>query len=530
MPEYLAPGVYIEETSAGARPIEGVPTSIAAFLGEAERGPEAPRPIASFSEYRRWYGGYLPERSFLADAVQGFFDNGGQRCVVARLASREAALLGVALGNLQVMAIGRGSWAGNIWLKVDAATERDLTPENAAWFRLTVLYHRTRPSPFIDPTDPAAPIDPAAPAPDVLEVFDNLSHEPGAANDVLALVNNASHLVRVAWNADGAAPVPDRAGDWLGGEPAADPAIDLADFQGDELAVAGVADDLLGRGRGLAAIAQLDEVALLCAPDTVHGALDITLREAMREAAIDQCEALKDRFAVLALPQGLSDPSQAAELASSRGTSYGATYYPWLEVPNLATGGSRFIPATGHIAGVIARTDLERGVHKAPANQRVRGAIGLEFPVSAQMTELLSPRGVNCIRDFRASGRGIRVWGGRTMSRDPEWKYVNIRRLLLYLEESIDEGTQWAVFEPNDASTWAAVTRAVEDFLFGSWRSGALVGQTPDQAFFVKCDRSTMTQDDIDNGRLVCLVGVAPLRPAEFVIFRICQRTAQARA
>jgi len=186
------------------------------------------------------------------------------------------------------------------------------------------------------------------------------------------------------------------------------------------------------------------------------------------------------------------------------------------------------MPPTGHIAGIYARTDIERGVHKAPANAVVKGVLDLEFPATKAMQDIPNPRGVNCIRDFRSDGRGIRLWGTRTMSSDPEWRYANVRRLFLFLEESLTEGTQWVVFEPNGETTWANVRRFVSDFLFDQRRSGALPGATPEQAYFVRCDRSTMTQDDLDNGRLICLIGIAPVRPAEFVILRISQKTAAA--
>jgi phage tail sheath protein FI len=177
------------------------------------------------------------------------------------------------------------------------------------------------------------------------------------------------------------------------------------------------------------------------------------------------------------------------------------------------------------VLGVYARTDAERGVFKAPANETLRGLVGLEFDVNDAMQGILNPRGVNVIRQF--PGKGILVWGARTMTSDTIWKYVSVRRLLIFLERSIYEGTQWAVFEPNDKQLWANVTAAIRLFLRGQWRVGALIGATEDKAFFVKCDQTTMTQDDIDNGRLVCEVGVAPVRPAEFVIFRIFQHAAR---
>ncbi len=183
---------------------------------------------------------------------------------------------------------------------------------------------------------------------------------------------------------------------------------------------------------------------------------------------------------------------------------------------------------SGHIAGIYARSDRARGVHKAPANEDIIGITKLTREISTTDQALLNPEGINVLRFF--PGQGNRVWGARTLSPDPEFKYVNVRRLLIYLERSIDKGTQWVVFEPNNEQTWANVSRAISDFLFKVWRDGALMGETPEQAFFVKCDQSTMTQNDLDNGRLICLIGVAVLKPAEFMIFRIGQWTSEASA
>jgi hypothetical protein len=173
------------------------------------------------------------------------------------------------------------------------------------------------------------------------------------------------------------------------------------------------------------------------------------------------------------------------------------------------------------MVGIYARSDQERGVHKAPANEVVRGAMELEFRITKGEQDILNPRHINCIRFF--PGRGIRVWGARTTILDTLWKYINVRRLFIYIEESIEEGTQWVVFEPNDQKLWARVIQTITQFLTRVWRDGALMGTTPEEAFFVKCDRTTMTQDDIDNGRLICVIGIAPVKPAEFVIFRIAQ-------
>jgi phage tail sheath protein FI len=180
------------------------------------------------------------------------------------------------------------------------------------------------------------------------------------------------------------------------------------------------------------------------------------------------------------------------------------------------------------VAGIYARTDVQRGVHKAPANEVVMGVRDLQVRLTKGEQDILNPKHINCLRDFRDMNRGLRVWGARTLSSDPEWKYVNVRRLFLFVEKSIEMGTQWAVFEPNGEQLWATIYRSLTNFLTTVWRSGALEGTKPEEAFFVKVDRTTMTQDDIDNGRLIIIIGIAPVKPAEFVIFRISQKTREA--
>jgi phage tail sheath protein FI len=277
--------------------------------------------------------------------------------------------------------------------------------------------------------------------------------------------------------------------------------------------------------QSLDSLAEIDEVSLLLAPDQVHPRYGDRERQAITEALVRQSEDLQDRFALLSVEKGGTD---FTEVHPPVNTSYAAIYYPWIVVGDPDSGARRPVPATGHVAGVYAQTDRSRGVHKAPANVVLRGVADLEFSVTQEMIETLTPRGVNCLLDSREDGRGIRVWGARTVSSDPEWKYVPVRRLALYSMESVEQGTGWVGFEPNDAPLWAKVQSAVSTFLFDLWRSGALVGARPEEAFFVKCDQTTMTVNDIANGRLVCLIGFAPLKPAEFIIHSIEQNTADA--
>jgi uncharacterized protein len=509
MPEYLSPGVYIEEIRPETVAIEGVGTSTAGFVGQTVRGPESVKLITSWLDFQRWYGGLTQTSvSYLPWAVRGFFDNGGQRAFVARVSRNGAGPATLALGPLTVTAVGAGDWGNRVLLSV-------ANSPSGRGFRLQVMYFDTVPDPWVDPFAPGS-----RQQPDAFEEFDELGVDERGPNYVLTTVNGGSQLVEVAWadpNQPGQPPevaFPDAV---LAGGADGDPTPIVEDYTG--------GDD---EDRGLNALAAVDEVALLCVPDEVQGGL-----EELTEEVLLQCERLKDRFAVVQVPSSVN----LQELRNERTSEYGAKYVPWVRVFDPITQDTRLVPPGGHVLGIYARTDELRGVHKAPANEEVRGIVTRDLPgnrlplqhkVTKGLHDILNPRQINVIRDFRADGRGIRVWGARTMADDPQWRYVNVRRLFIFLEESIDEGTQIVVFEPNHEPTWAMVRRSVTNFLTRVWRDGALHGVTPEEAFFVRCDRTTMTQDDIDNGRLICLIGVAPVRPAEFVIFRISQKTLEA--
>ncbi|MFI5116733.1 MAG: phage tail sheath family protein [Terriglobales bacterium] len=260
------------------------------------------------------------------------------------------------------------------------------------------------------------------------------------------------------------------------------------------------------------------DVSIVCSPDanSVSG---------MAAALVAHCEKMRYRFAVLDAPQ---TPAPTDGPPDALRSSYAAYYYPWILVAESAEHGQIAVPPGGAVAGIYARTDREQGAWHAPAGKPILDIAGLDQSVTEKQGEALNSVGVNTLRNF--PGRGTLVWGARTTSQDPDWKYVNIRRYFIYLEHSIDNGTQWAVFEPNGEQLWGAVRRSVSDFLFNEWKSGALQGSRQTDAFFVRCDRSTMTQSDIDNGRLIMEIGVAALRPAEFVIFRIGQWTADAES
>jgi phage tail sheath protein FI len=230
-----------------------------------------------------------------------------------------------------------------------------------------------------------------------------------------------------------------------------------------------------------------------------------------------------DRVAILDAPPGLNAQQVKEWRVDLAGydSKYASLYWPWVKVFDPLSGQAQHIPPSGHMAGIWARSDDTRGVHKAPANEVVRGAISLELNLTKGEHDQLNPSGINCIRAF--PGRGIRVWGARTLSSDPAWRYLNVRRLFNFVEESNFEGTQWVVFEPNDMRLWGRVKRTINAFLLRVWRDGALFGATADQAFYVKCDAENNPPETRDAGQLVVDIGIAPVKPAEFVVFRIAQ-------
>jgi uncharacterized protein len=290
------------------------------------------------------------------------------------------------------------------------------------------------------------------------------------------------------------------------------------------------ADDYVGdvaERTGFGGLEAIDEITMVSVPDLMgayeRGAIDLEGVKVVQDAIISHCELMGDRMAILDAPPGMTAQQVKEWRMDHAGydSKYATLYYPWIKVFDPAANATRFLPPSGHVAGIWARNDAARGVHKAPANEVVRGAVTLQTQLTKNEQELLNPIGVNCIRAF--PGRGIRVWGARTLSSDPAWRYLNVRRLFNYLEESIMIGTQWVVFEPNDEALWARIRRSISAFLILSFQQGALFGRTPDEAFYVKCDDETNSAETIDAGQVICEIGVAPVKPAEFVIFRLAQ-------
>ena len=546
MPEYLSPGVYVEETEIGGKPIEGVSTSTAGLLGETERGPTNLRLITGFGQYQRLYGKHAwktqqekARKSYLPYAIEGFFANGGKRCFVGRIVSGNSAKASAVLKGINFFAIGAGVWGNRIGVSIRRASTSK-TEATDEIFKLVVFYWSDAPpEPVVDPSDPGQLRSADRREPTANEEFDNLSFKPDSADYYLKRLQGQSQLIEVS--AGDNAPVPRTRRERLRSPESASETTPPSDApppispgnpegetrnifpiqmltggqDGDEVNV----EDYKGNENediptGLAAFLVQDDISIVCVPNE-NGIAGLT------DAIVGHCERMRDRFAIL---QAKEDAGEIGSLYPAEGkldSKYAAFYYPWVKINDPMTNTPMLIPSGGHIAGIYARSDTERGVHKAPANERVRGATDVQFNVTKGEQEVLNPRGVNCIRSF--TGRGILVWGARTISTDPLWKYVNVRRLFLFLEKSIERSTQWVVFEPNNERLWARVKQSVSDFLMQVWKDGALMGTTPEEAFFVKCDETTMTPNEIETGKLIILVGVAPARPAEFVIFRLAQ-------
>ena len=522
MPEYLTPGVYVEEIERGPRPIEGVPTSTSAFLGETERGPLWPRLVTSYTEYRRWFGGVFRNGCFMPYAANGFFENGGKRLYVCRIVGQNATPANKVFGDFTVTAVGPGEWGKRVWVKILDGSTKDNNGNTG--FRLQLAYWSEDPTTFqkYNPFDSAKRNE--LPRPQYQEDFDDLSVDPKSPDFYeKRLVDSSSNMPVSALamiertNGVDSKPAPTAAdGEYLDQDGVDDNDLSDDDYKGE-------VNPPREEVQGLAAL-KLDafkDVAL------VHAPFPLANQVLIAKAIIDHCELERFRFAVI-------DPSRTSAPGNinprddfTTDSSYAALYTPWIHISDPQTGVIRPVPPGGHVLGVYARTDIERGVFKAPANEIVRGALDVEFDINDDTQGQMNPRGANAIRKF--SGRGIRVWGARTMSSNGLWKYVSVRRLFIFLERSIYEGTQWVVFEPNDDRLWARVKDTIRLFLRTQWREGALFGRTEDEAFFITCDRTTMTQDDILNGRLICEIGIAPVRPAEFVIFRVFQQTAEAQ-
>jgi len=545
MPEYLSPGVYVEEVDRGPKPIEGVGTAMAAFIGFTEKAEivrdvdgeqlvenllNRPQLVTNWTQYVERYGNFVPG-AYMPQSVYGYFMNGGSRCYVvsvrtfpkaeatllnqqgkpaltvrARLSGTEGMRLRVRVGDVFLPAPAPAGKKSGKDDEEKPADDAGGDGDGGTSFTLFVEQEKTDSSWKVMET--------------IKEVQLQDMSVNGEKKVQVAYKNNKfSKLVELVVANDKASVgqlVPREQEQVLVIEKSLLPPPTTSEFQGD-----------VTKRSGVEGLEVLDDVTMVCVPDLMTvmpgQKLDLDMVKGVQSMMLAHCERLGDRVAILDAPPNLSPQEVKNWRMNVAGydSSYGALYYPWIQIMDPVTNKVVTIPPSGHIAGVWARNDNTRGVHKAPANEVVLGAVGAGYQTTKGEQDTLNPIGVNCIRSF--PGRGIRVWGGRTLSSNPSWRYINVRRLFNYVEKSIENGTQWVVFEPNDRKLWARVRRDATAFLKTVWRDGALFGSSPDEAFYVKCDDELNPPESRDLGRLIIEIGMAPVKPAEFVIFRISQ-------
>lgn len=562
MAEYLSPGVYVEEFDSSPRAIEGVGTSTAGFVGMTVKGPTvgAPSLCTSFADFQRQFGGYLSEYThggyrFLPASVEQFFQNGGTRCYISRVIPENASVAAGQAGPLTLRAANEGKWGNRILVSFTTTNKRKLqlirkegegiyVAKNAAGFaegdlvefagelnRISAVFDNTITfeNEFTgDPVDnslvPKAllysvemdvnircdgdaesftgcNLNPTSPnclterlSTSRIVVVDSFTPGDEVINPVSALFGTGKLTGSLALS---------------GGSDGTIDAVNAGVFIG--------SDNGPGNRTGIAAFQENTVASIIAVPG-------VTIPEVL-VSLVAHCENEKSRFAIIDAPQALSKTNDLIDYRSLIDSSYAAIYHPWIQVFDPVTKKPGYLPPSGAVAGVYSRTDVTRGVHKAPANEPV-ACSGLSVNYTTGEQDVLNPAGVNLIRGL--PGQGIRVWGARTASSNPAFKYVNVRRLFIYVEQSIKSATNWVVFEPNNSSLWARVQMTISSFLDNLFRAGMLSGETPAEAFYVDIGPNTMSQDDILNGRLICEIGIAPSRPAEFVIFRLTQFTSEA--
>lgn len=531
MPEYLSPGVYVEEVDTGAKPIEGVGTATAAFVGFTEKAQlvervdggravrdllNKPTLVTNWTQFTERFGGFV-EGAYLPHAIYGYFQNGGARCYVLSVKTMpkaQAALLN-ADGKPQLVVRARqaGLTGLRLRVKVEAPKEGKKKEEKAG---------EKQPPPG-GPFTVTVEREQVAGGWRTAEVLRDVT--------LTEVQKEGGKKVRVAYQED-------KAPQWI--EFLVPEKVSLAKLWPrtqeqtlqieTQLLAAPTSEDFRGdvsERTGVEGLEAIDDITIVSVPDLMSGVngngLDLDMVKAVQSMIITHCERLGDRVAILDAPPNMS-PQEVRKWrvdVAAYDSSYAALYYPWIQVNDPVQKRPVYIPPSGHLAGLWARTDNTRGIHKAPANENVRGATGLAYNVTKGEQDTLNPNGINCIRAF--PGMGIRVWGARTLANNPSWRYLNVRRLFNYVEKSIERGTMWVVFEPNNPRLWARVRRDVTAFLTTIWRSGALFGASPAEAFYVKCDEELNPPESRDLGRLVIEVGLSPVKPAEFVIFRISQ-------
>jgi phage tail sheath protein FI len=589
MPQYLAPGVYVEEVSFSAPTIEGVGTTTTGFAGPTVTGPIAgsafggltaagsatagnPQLLTSFGDFQNIYGGYanlsfsgVSTINYMAMAVKAFFDNGGSMLYVSRVFSpasgTDSGYATVTSGSVTVAARFPGAMLNGQQVTVTLVAQKTQNVANLPLGSLLaepgatpVFYTNGSSGTFMSNATPSAALPSTLPANLYVftlqvsapgasgqqQLYTNLGFDPAGSNFIGAMLGvnpprAIDQLQNQIWFNFGTGTITPTAlyGDlFTGGFPDptiptnVTPSVTYALNNGDDGAQPGNQQYTTA----LSYFTALEDIAIVATPG-VGAYTDQSIQPVALITHVSQQRAY--RVAILETPPALL-AAGFETVRAQMDSSYAALYVPWVITPNpLAAAGTSIpaqvaVPPTGFMAGIYARNDELRTVAKAPANEVVLGAVEFERHIGFAEQATLNPLGINCLRFF--PDRGYRVWGARTVSSDTSLMYVNVRRYLVYLEHSIDNGTQWAVFENNGPSLWARVTDAIESFLTNEFAEGNLLGTSPGNAFFVRCDRTTMTQNDLDNGRLICIIGVALLKPAEFVIFRIGQMTASAQS
>ena len=560
MAQYFSPGVYVEENDVSQRVIDGVGTSIAGFIGLAEKGKTqgAPVRITSYRDFVKEFGNPLSEYGYgeyryLAPSVENFFANGGGVCYVARVVPEDAQAAILKKGILTVEAVNVGKWGNKIQISFNSVTKRKMQIVGAngdAYIAKSVdgfregdvvvvgnEYNRIKSifdnSVMFDKPFETDVVDPAIVPSTVLylaemEIIVRYGNEQEkyagmtlnmASPNYISYRMAKSEIVKIEVKSNDTIQNPVEAilGSGItsgmltmdGGKDGSIAKVTAGTFIGEDMGP--------GKRTGIASFVENDVVSIIAVPG-------VTIPEVI-VALVGHCENLKSRMAVLDMPKDATKVNELLEYREMIDSTYAAMYHPWIQVFDRSANKVDYIPPSGAVMGIYARTDANRGVHKAPANETVFCS-GLKTEYTKAEQDVLNPAGVNLLRLI--PGQGIRIWGARTASSNSSFRYVNVRRLFIYVEESIKASTNWVVFEPNDVTLWQRVSLTVGSFLDSMWRSGMLAGNTASEAYFVEIGPATMSQDDIISGRLICNIGIAPSRPAEFVVFRVSQFTAEA--
>lgn len=562
MKEYLSPGVYVEEYDNSPRTVEGAGTSTAGFVGLTERGPVTGEPvlITGFSEFTKIFGGPLGsfthgEYRYLPSCVEQFFANGGTRCYVSRVIPEDAKKAENAAGFMTIQAANEGKWGNRIQItfrdvkkkkmqvmakqengkaayvvkSAEGFKEGDMVFGKNQYNRIVTIFDNvvTMEESFIeDVTDDSlvpeiflylVETDVIVQCDEVAEEYRGLTLNVASENYIGERLK-VSRLISVSLEDTDSINNPVEA---IFGKDITEGYVMLeGGFDGTiEKVNAGTfigEDKGPGMRTGIQSFLENDKVSVMAVPG-------ITIPEVM-VSLVSHCENMGNRFAILDMPKDYTGIKELIEYRGIVDSTYAAIYHPWLQVYDRTLKKPDYIPPSASVAGVYAKTDVSRGVHKAPANETI-ACTGLKTNYTSSEQDMLNPEGINLIRAI--NGMGIRIWGARTASSNSAFRYVNVRRLFIYVEESIKNSTSWVVFEPNDASLWSRVSITITSFLDNIYRMGMLAGSSPEESYFVEIGTSTMTPDDIRAGRLICNVGIAPSRPAEFVIFKVTQFTAE---